>query len=97
MKYRKAKRQKQNRLIAVAQPATATAYDMDDLVRFFETCLLPRDTKKVKDKLFETADSRRNVLAQDQQCFSKMLNIYRIDPSLVSVCCQMIFIFSEQI
>lgn len=84
MKYRIRKQSKQKKLVKAAQPRTETDFDLDDLVRFLESCVLPRDTTKLKEKLVETAESRRAVLAQDQSSFPKMFNFYRVDPELVN-------------
>lgn len=83
IKYRSRKQSKQKKLIR-PQPGTETDLDMDELIRFFDSCVLPRDTQKLKNKLAETADARRDILAQDQRSFTKMFNFYRIDSNLVS-------------
>lgn len=84
IKYRTQKQAKKNkRLPRIAPENAENDFDMDELVVFFESCVLPRDNKKLKDKLAATADSRRNLLAQNQVGVSKMLNLYRVDPALV--------------
>lgn len=87
LKYRIRKQSKQKKVVQAARPSTETDFDMDDLVCFFESCILPRDSNKLKDKLAETADWRRDVLAQDQRNFPKMFNFYSVDPNLVSISC----------
>lgn len=83
IKYRSRKQSKQKKVVQ-PQPRTETDLEMDDLILFFDSCVLPRDTQKLKAKLSETADTRRDLLAQDQRSFPKMLNFYRVDLNLVS-------------
>lgn len=82
LRYQNSKESKKKKLVDVAE-SNETDFDIDELVLFFESCKLPQDTQKLKDKLAETADSRRGVLTQNQRNFPKMFNMYRVDPSLV--------------
>lgn len=65
-------------------------FDEDDrkqiveLIRYFDSCVLPRDRKELLDKMEATAEMRKKSNETDREIFDKCFHLYRVNPELVS-------------
>lgn len=82
-RQRKQDKQKEAPVVHRLENNNINIDETEELIRFFDACILPRDTAKVKDKLSETVNLRRNILVPDHQYYRKILNMYRVEPNLV--------------
>lgn len=67
--------------------------DVDKLIRFLGCCKLPGDEKKLKEKLEETIDLRKMLIAQQDDTYPKIFEFYLVDPQMV---CMNIIFYSNQ-
>lgn len=72
---------------SVAQ-AVATGNDnhnIDELISFFDSCVLSRDKKTILEKMKSSADIRMQSNQNSRDFFDKCFHLYRIDMDLVNI------------
>lgn len=57
--------------------------DAEELYDFLDGCVLPQDLEKLKQKMFQTIETRRRMFLLNNDLFPKMFHLYLIDPALV--------------
>lgn len=57
--------------------------DIDELVQFLNACILPKDERKLKEKLQSTRDLRLVLLSQNDACYPKIFEFYLVDSKMV--------------
>lgn len=72
---------------SVAQ-AVATGNDnhnIDELISFFDSCVLSRDKKTILEKMKSSTDIRMQSNQNSRDFFDKCFHLYRIDMDLVNI------------
>lgn len=59
--------------------------EVDKLVNFLGCCKLPADEKKLKQKLEQTIDLHKMLIAQQDDTYPKISEFYLVDPQMVRV------------
>lgn len=57
--------------------------DIEELKEYLDSCVLPRDIRKIEEKMRDTIDLRRGMLESSGNRLPKMFNFYWVDPNLV--------------
>lgn len=57
--------------------------EIEELVQFFESCVLPRDKRELSDKLQTSAAMRKVSNETNRNIFDKSFHLYRVDSDLV--------------
>lgn len=60
-------------------------HDIDELISFFDSCVLSRDKKSVLEKMKSSADIRMQSNQNSRDFFDKCFHLYRIDMDLVNI------------
>lgn len=58
---------------------------MDELISFFESCVISQDKKKILEKMKTSAEIRKLSNQNDRNFFDSCFHLYRVDPELVSI------------
>lgn len=58
--------------------------EINELVAFFDSCVLPRDKRELSDKLKASAAVRKISNQTNRNIFDKSCHLYRVDSELVS-------------
>lgn len=85
VRYRHRKRhvKKTNSPTLVATIDETDKQAIDDLISFFDSCVLSRDKNEILGRLQSSAHIRAVSNQNDREFFDKCFQLYRLDPQLV--------------
>lgn len=58
---------------------------IDELVKFFESCLLPDHKTELLKRMEASSELRLKSNGANRELFDKSFHLYRVDPGLVSI------------
>lgn len=88
VRYKQRKRQEKKAIVnSVSSNATSeiNAQTIDELISFFDSCVLSRDKSSVLEKMESSAEMRLASNQNNREIFDKSFHLYRLDPELVSL------------
>lgn len=66
-------------------------HEIDELIEYFESCVLERDKKNVLERMEKSAMVRKESYRTSRKMFDKCFHLYQVDIDLVS------FFFNKKI
>lgn len=84
-KARKAKVKQKRSLITETNIGEEDLKQIEDLIRFFDSCVLPRDNDELLKKMKASTELRKKSNETNRDIFDKCFHLYRLYPELVSV------------
>lgn len=85
-KVRKNRTKQANVLAAEAELNILSEDDrgkINEVIKYFESCLLPRDKTNLLNKMKESSEIRQRSNETNREIFDKCFHLYRVHPDLV--------------
>lgn len=84
IRYKKRKREtKKSNIRMSTAMAVPNENEMEELIEFFDSCVLDRDKKTVLAKMQESAMARKKSYQSSREMFDKCFHLYQLDSDLV--------------
>lgn len=87
VRYKQRKRQDKEKNVASVVPNSISENNdqtIDELIAFFDSCVLSRDKSKLLEKMESSAEMRLASNGNNREMFDKCFHLYRLDSDLVS-------------
>lgn len=89
IRYKKRKQQAKKPLLSGKEIENeigeADEKEIEDLITFFQNCVLPRDEEEVLNKMRASAKVRKISNQNNRDIFDKSFHLYRVNSELVSL------------
>lgn len=90
VRYKQRKRQDKKKIVQPVVQNSSSANEtneqsIDELIAFFDSCVLSRDRSILLDKMESSADLRLASNQTNREMYDKCFHLYRVNPDLVSL------------
>lgn len=88
VRYKQRKRQDKKKIVQSIAPNATNEIgeqEIEELIKFFDACVLSRDKSAILDKMQSSAEMRLASNQNNREIFDRCFHLYRLDPDLVSL------------